>query len=80
MLQQSLKESKIKFNQNGLMTISKKCIFARDKEKRKGNMIVYRNLRNRVVNMGRMAKEKYYQDILRTNKGNTKVFWQGMKC
>ena len=39
-------------------------------------MIAYRNLRNRVVNIVRMAKEKYYQDILKTNKGNTKE----MKC
>ena len=57
----------------------RKCIFARDKEKRKGKMIVYRNLINQVVNMVRMAKEKYYQDILKTNKGNTKVLWQEMK-
>ena len=35
-----------------------------------GKYCVCRNLRNQVVNIIRKAKEKYYQDIFETSKGN----------
>ena len=53
----------------------KQCIHNRDIQKQNGNYIEYKYLRNKVVNLIKAAKQKYFTSVIENAKGNTKIMW-----
>ena len=52
---------------------------SRNRAKRNGNVLMYKKVRNNLVNMVRKAKSQHYHNAIRNSKGNSKVLWKHMR-
>ena len=55
------------------------AILSRNRAKRNGNVLMYKKVRNNLVNMVRKAKSLHYHNAVRNSKGNSKVLWKHMR-
>ena len=56
------------------------AIQTRDFHKKKNNFTEYKSWRNKVVQLIKCAKKKFYIEAIETNKKHPKILWKHLKC
>ena len=56
------------------------AIQTRDFHKKKNNFAEYKSWRNKVVQLIKCAKKKFYIEAIETNEKNAKILWKHLKC